>query len=105
MFLNRITGELDPWRVTEETHDMKRKHGPHQAGVVGKEGLCNQGGWDQSTGPSSQRETEAEGGQRGGGRPSPPLSLQDWQSRHPGKGGGWEGPGVSGAPPPSDEGN
>ena len=81
---------------------MKEKHGPHQAEVVGKEGLCSQRGWDQSTGPSSQEETSREGGQRGGSRlPSPPLSLQDWQVQAPREEGGWEGPGVSGTPPPS----
>lgn len=37
---------------------MREKHGPHQAEVVGKEGLCNQEGCDQSTGPSSQEETD-----------------------------------------------
>ena len=47
VFLTRITGELDPWEVTEETQVVREKHGPHQAEVVGKEGLCNQGGCDQ----------------------------------------------------------
>ena len=47
MFLTRITGELDPWEVTEETQVVREKHGPHQAEVVGKEGLCNQEGCDQ----------------------------------------------------------
>ena len=47
VFLTRITGELDPWEVTEETQVVREKHGPHQAEVVGKEGLCNQEGCDQ----------------------------------------------------------
>ena len=76
--LTKITRELEHWEVTEETHVIKEKHVSHQAEVVGKEGLCNQKGYDQSTGPSSQEGTSREGGQRGGRRqPSPPLSLQD----------------------------
>ena len=76
--LTKITRELEHWEVTEETHVIKEKHVSHQAEVVGKEGLCNQKGYDQSTGPSSQAETSREGGQRGGSRlPSPHLSLQD----------------------------
>ena len=47
MFLTRITGESDPWKVTEETHVMKEKHVHHQAELVGKEGLCNEEGCDQ----------------------------------------------------------
>ena len=47
MFLTRITGELDPWEVTEETHVMREKHVHHQAELAGKEGLCIQGGYDQ----------------------------------------------------------
>ena len=45
--LTRITGELEHWEVIEETHVMKEKCVPHQAEVVGKEGLYNQGGCDQ----------------------------------------------------------
>ena len=45
--LTRITGELEHWVVIEETHVMKEKCVPHQAEVVGKEGLYNQGGCDQ----------------------------------------------------------
>ena len=44
---DKNTGESDPWEVTEETLVMKEKHVPHQAEVVGKEGLCNQEGCDQ----------------------------------------------------------
>ena len=47
MFLTRITGESDPWKMSKETHVMKEKHVPHQAEVMGKEGLCNQEGCDQ----------------------------------------------------------
>jgi hypothetical protein len=47
VFLTRNTGESDPGEVTEETLVMKEKHVPHQAEVMGKEGLCNQEGCDQ----------------------------------------------------------
>ena len=35
-FLTKITGELDPWEVTEETHVTREKHVPHQAEVMGR---------------------------------------------------------------------
>ena len=47
VFLTRITGELDPWKVIMETHVMKEKHVHHQAELVGKEGLYNEEGCDQ----------------------------------------------------------
>ena len=47
VFLTRITGELDPWKVIKETHVMKEKHVPHQAEVMGKEGVFSQEGCDQ----------------------------------------------------------
>ena len=45
--LTRITGELDPWKVIKETHVMKERHVPHQAEVMGKEGVFSQEGCDQ----------------------------------------------------------
>ena len=45
--LTRITGELEHWEVTEQTHVMKEKHVHCQAEVMGKEGLYNQGGCNQ----------------------------------------------------------
>lgn len=39
--------ELEHCEVTEETQVMKEKCVPHQAEVMGKEGLCGQEGCDQ----------------------------------------------------------
>ena len=47
VFLTRITGELDPRKGIKETHVMKEKHVPHQAVVMGKEGVFSQEGCDQ----------------------------------------------------------
>ena len=44
---DKNTGESDPWEVTEETLVMKEKHVPHQAEVMGKEGVFSQEGCDQ----------------------------------------------------------
>ena len=47
LFLKSITGDLDPWEVTEKTHVMREKYVHRQAEVMGKEGLCNQEGCEQ----------------------------------------------------------
>ena len=104
VFLTRITGELDSWKVIKETHVMKEKHVPRQAEVMGKEGVFSQDGCTNKQDPEAKKKQaeRVEKVDRGEGAGSISTSESPGLAnpRAPGRR-GWDGPGVSGTPPPS----